>query len=139
MRERLEAMQVTITIAKELPVVACDEIQVLALFQNLLVNAIKYNNNEEVHIEVGWEREYDPALKKERKIFWVKDNGIGIEERHFEAVFNIFRRLHARQSYGGGTGIGLTIVKKIVERHGGRIWIDSQPGVGTTFYFTLEE
>ena len=117
----------------------CDEIQVLALFQNLLVNAIKYNNSEEVHIEIGWEPEFDPSLKKERKVFWVKDNGIGIEERHFEVVFNIFRRLHARQSYGGGTGIGLTIVKKIVERHGGRIWLDSQPGIGTTFYFTLED
>src|SRR5262249_7861228 len=69
--------------------------------------------------------------------FYVRDNGIGISERHYETIFDIFRRLHEREEFGGGVGAGLTIVKKIVERHNGRIWVDSRVGVGTTVYFTL--
>jgi len=74
---------------------------------------------------------------RNRPVLYVKDNGIGIPEQYRDAVFRIFRRLHARDEYGGGVGAGLTIVKKIIERHGGRIWIESEVGVGTTFYFTL--
>jgi len=70
-------------------------------------------------------------------IFYVRDNGIGILERHYETIFDIFRRLHERDDFGGGVGAGLTIVKKIVERHNGRIWVESRVGVGTTVYFTL--
>ena len=70
-------------------------------------------------------------------ILYVRDNGIGIAARHHDQVFKMFRRLHMRDAYGGGSGVGLTIVKKLVERHHGKIWIDSELGVGSTFYFTL--
>jgi light-regulated signal transduction histidine kinase (bacteriophytochrome) len=69
--------------------------------------------------------------------FYVRDNGIGIPERHLDTVFRIFKRLHGRDEFGGGTGAGLTIVRKIVERHHGRVWIESTPGEGTTVFFTL--
>ncbi len=68
---------------------------------------------------------------------YVRDNGIGIRRNHHSSIFRIFKRLHGRDQFGGGTGVGLTIVKKIVERHGGQIWIESKYGEGTTFYFTL--
>ena len=73
----------------------------------------------------------------EGPVFYVQDNGIGIPERHWGTVFDMFKRLHPRDAYGGGTGSGLAIVKKVIEKHGGRIWLESEPGRGTTFYFTL--
>jgi light-regulated signal transduction histidine kinase (bacteriophytochrome) len=72
-----------------------------------------------------------------RTVFYVKDNGIGIPQEHWSSVFRVFRRLHPRNAYGGGSGAGLTIAKKIVERHRGAIWLDSTVGEGSTFYFTL--
>ena len=73
----------------------------------------------------------------EGPVFYVQDNGICIPERHWGTVFDMFKRLHPRDAYGGGTGSGLAIVKKVIEKHGGRIWLESEPGRGTTFYFTL--
>ncbi len=101
------------------------------MFHNLITNAVKYNDKPAKWVEVGYRDGDGPA------VFYVRDNGMGIPARHHDAVFRIFKRLHGRDKFGGGTGAGLTIVKKIIERHGGRIWLESQVGEGTTFYFTL--
>jgi signal transduction histidine kinase len=126
---------VAVRLPSSLPVVRCDRVRVRELFYNLIVNAMKYNDKPEKWIEVGWSRDGDAAPPT----FWVRDNGIGIQEKHYESIFRIFKRLHGRDKFGGGTGAGLTIVKKIVERHSGRIWVDSAPGEGTTIFFTLEK
>ncbi|MEN6452297.1 MAG: ATP-binding protein, partial [Thermoguttaceae bacterium] len=113
-----------------LPTVAGDEIQLGRLFQNLIANAIKFRGERSPEIEVSARRDGD------HWVISVRDNGIGIEPKYWDRIFVIFQRLHTRQKYPG-TGIGLAICKRIVERHGGTIWLDSQPGQGTTFYFTL--
>jgi light-regulated signal transduction histidine kinase (bacteriophytochrome) len=130
---RIEEMSVEICIPKPLPTMYCDRIQVGEVFNNLIANAIKYNDKAQKWIEIGY-IDASPAPVT----FYVRDNGIGIREKHFEAIFRIFKRLHGPSKYGGGTGAGLTITKKIVERHGGKIWVESTYGEGSTFYFTLQ-
>jgi len=115
-----------------LPSVECDRAQVNELFTNLISNGIKYNDKAQKWVEIGY---IDQDLTS--PIFYVRDNGIGIRQQHLDKIFQIFRRLHGRDEFGGGTGAGLTIARKIVERHGGRIWVDSTPNQGSTFYFTL--
>ncbi len=114
-----------------LPTVHADPVQLGQVFQNLISNAIKFRRSEIPEIQVDAHRD------KEEWIFSVKDNGIGIDPKYFDKIFIIFRRLHSREKYPG-TGIGLATCKKIVERHGGRIWVESEPGKGSTFYFSLE-
>jgi PAS domain S-box-containing protein len=115
-----------------LPNVKGDSIQLTRLFQNLLANSIKYRNSNQAPVI------HTSACRNDREWhFSVKDNGIGIEPQYAERVFGIFKRLHGRDN--PGTGIGLAICKKIVTRHGGRIWIESQLGAGATFHFTLPE
>ncbi|MGZ8886386.1 MAG: sensor histidine kinase, partial [Halobacteriota archaeon] len=114
----------------ELPTVLGDEAPLIQLFQNLLGNAIKFRSEDTPMIHVGVEETNDDW------VFSVRDNGIGIDMKHAERIFVVFQRLHAREEYAG-TGIGLAVVKKIVERHGGHIWVESEPANGSTFYFTL--
>lgn len=134
---------VEIRIPRLLPTLKCDRIQISEVFTNLISNAIKYNDRTEKMIEIGHlnlEDKYfnDAEQSSEMAIvFYVRDNGIGIREYHLENIFRIFKRLHGPKKYGGGTGAGLTIAKKIVERHGGKIWVESIFGEGSTFYFTL--
>jgi light-regulated signal transduction histidine kinase (bacteriophytochrome) len=113
-----------------LPTVPGDEVQLVQLFQNLMANALKFRGDQPSAIQVTAREEGD------QWIFAVRDNGIGIEPAHQKRIFMLFQRLHHRSEYPG-TGIGLAICKKIVERHGGRIWVESEPGRGATFYFTL--
>ncbi len=119
-----------IKIPSTLPTVNCDPIRVASVLSNLITNAIKYNDQAEKHVEIGYQE--SPNL-----VFFVKDSGIGIPERFYGSIFDIFRRLHGRNEYSGGTGAGLSIVRKHIERHGGRLWLESTLGQGTTFYFTL--
>jgi len=113
-----------------LPQLMADSIQLTQLFQNLLSNAIKFRSDRPPVIHIG------AVQKDESWLFSVQDNGIGMETRYGDRIFAIFQRLHSRTKYPG-SGIGLAISKKIVERHGGQIWVESTPGEGTTFYFTL--
>ncbi|HEY0512602.1 MAG TPA: ATP-binding protein [Thermoanaerobaculia bacterium] len=130
----LRQENVEVRVPRPLPAVRSDRVRVGEIFYNLVVNAMKYNDKPRKWIEIGWlENRGGPP------VFYVRDNGIGIPEKHHDAVFRIFKRLHGRDQFGGGTGAGLTIVKKIIERHHGRIWLQSAPDQGTTFYFTLQE
>src|SRR5205085_8567446 len=122
----------------------------IQLLANLVSNSLKYNTSARPEVVIGWLLEpgagpkgggSDPCILIEdpaRVTLFVRDNGIGIEGQYHEQIFRIFRRLHRREDYEG-TGAGLAICKKIIEAHGGRIWVDSQPGAGATFYFTLPD
>ncbi|MEM9088563.1 MAG: ATP-binding protein [Cyanobacteria bacterium P01_F01_bin.53] len=135
---------------KSLPQVECDPVLVNEVFRNLISNALKYNDNSEKWVEVGYESTGAPqALPKEPSedtgnvenlenlVFYIRDNGIGIRQEHLTMVFQLFKRLHPQDRYDGGAGVGLAVVNQIIDRHGGRLWVESVFGEGSTFYFTL--
>jgi light-regulated signal transduction histidine kinase (bacteriophytochrome) len=118
--------------SETLPHLTVDATQMLQLFQNLIGNAVKFRRDQASRVHVNARREQNCW------VFSIRDNGIGIEAKYYERIFQIFQRLHTRRHYSG-TGIGLAICKKIVERHGGTIWVESVPGEGSTFSFSIQE
>jgi signal transduction histidine kinase len=130
-RGRIEAAGARVDVQEELPVIRGDKIRLVEILQNLVDNAVKFSAGQpEPYIRIGT-RGWD---ERQHPIFFVCDNGPGIDPRFHERVFGLFNKLNPQAE---GTGIGLTLVKRIVEVHGGRIWVESEPGKGATFYFTL--
>lgn len=127
---KLKEKNVSLIVAENLPNIFCDRVKMVEVFGNLLSNAAKFMDKKEPKIEIG----YESVAGGHR--FCVRDNGMGIEEKYHEKIFGMFQRLGKREDYEG-TGAGLHITKKIIEEHGGQIWVESEVGVGSTFYFTL--
>ncbi len=128
----LSERNVKLVIQDNMPDVTCETVRVVEVFRNLIVNGIKYCEADQPVIEIGF-------LNRDIPVFYVKDNGIGIDKEFHEDVFRIFKRLNSKKRFGEGTGAGLSFVKKIIETHGGRIWIESGLGQGATFFFTLNK
>ena len=128
----ISIVEYDVTISHDpLPIVCGDQNQLMQVFQNLIINAIKFHgpNPPKIHIS---------AQKQEKEwIFAVSDNGIGIDSKHLKQIFEVFKRLHHNRDEYPGSGIGLSITQKIILHHGGRIWAESEPGHGSTFYFTI--
>ena len=117
-----------------MPTIICDATAITEVFHNLISNAIKYNDKPMPVVEIGCEEKPNPKTSATEYEFYVRDNGVGIKPEYYDKVFQLFQRLHRDAE---GTGIGLTLVRRIVEWHGGRIWLESAEGKGTTFFFTL--
>jgi two-component system, chemotaxis family, sensor kinase Cph1 len=138
-------LSVDIRIPNPLPTLRCDPDLIREVFSNLIRNAIKYNDHPDKWVEIGIANPMQEptntspwSTEEASAVLYVRDNGIGIRPQHLEIIFKLFKRLHAQELYGGGAGAGLAIVKLIVERHGGWIWVESTHGQGTTFFFTLD-
>jgi chemotaxis family two-component system sensor kinase Cph1 len=139
---RLEQTNTNVELRGPLPTVQADPTRLREVLNNLITNALKYSDKTDRRIVVG---EAEPskagvrgaANPEDYYVFYVQDNGIGIDPRHHDTIFRIFRRLHAQDKYGGGTGAGLAIAKKMIEKHGGELWVESVLGQGATFYFSI--
>ena len=136
--------QFRLVLSRPLPLVECNRGWCREIFVHLISNALRFTDTVQKRIEIGTIDAVDvhtrpgcPPGSEKNRIYYVADNGIGIPPGYFSQIFKIFKRLHGRDEYGGGIGTGLTMARKLVERHGGKIWLDSLPGAGTTFYFTL--
>lgn len=138
METTLQEKNAIILILEPLPTVRCDVPRITEVFNNLISNAVKYNHAAEKRIEIGHTdlAKLNPK-QKSRLVLYVKDNGIGIAKEFHEDIFRIFKRLNEENDKVKGTGVGLTFVRKIIERLGGTIWLESEPGKGSTFYFTV--
>ncbi|MEM1123679.1 MAG: ATP-binding protein, partial [Bacteroidota bacterium] len=131
LKQRIADLQANVFITSMPKEVFCEPDQIGMVFYNLITNALKFNKDAP-EVEIG-------CLERMEELrFYVKDNGIGIDQRFATKVFEIFKRLHRREDYEG-TGIGLALCKKIIARHGGKIWFESEPNTGTTFYFTISK
>lgn len=132
----LEERHAKVFVHENLPEISCDAVRVAEVFRNLIVNAVKYNDKPEKQIEVGiLAKAIDRSGKERSQVFFCRDNGKGIAQEFYDDIFRMFKRLERTEE--DGTGAGLTFVRKIVQRHGGNIWLESEPGRGTTFFFTL--
>ncbi|UTW43028.1 PAS domain-containing protein [bacterium SCSIO 12844] len=129
----LEENQAEVKFVKNLPSIKCDAVKIGEVFHNLITNAVKYNDKSPKLVEI------DYLETKTHIQFSVKDNGIGIDQKHFDKIFKMFGRLHGQKEYGGGSGAGLSIVKRIVERHNGKVWLESLINQGTVVYFTVNK
>jgi signal transduction histidine kinase len=138
MESVLSECHARIVVPRALPQIVCDKTRVTEVFRNLITNAVKYNDKTERVVEIGFLGSVITEERIERNVFYVRDNGVGIDPEFHQEIFRIFKRLqNASDGQEAGTGVGLTFVKKIVERHGGRIWLESESGKGTVFYFSL--
>ncbi|HTK85849.1 MAG TPA: ATP-binding protein, partial [Patescibacteria group bacterium] len=138
--ERLRERNARIIVRERLPHFKGDRHTFTEVFRNLITNAIIYNDKPESVAEVGFLKEKLDGPNVEKNVFYVKDNGIGIDRRLHGEIFRMFKRLVISKKYNeSGTGVGLTLVKQMIERCGGRVWLESELGVGSTFYFTLGE
>lgn len=137
LQPQLDARGIRVQIAEDLPEVYGERKRIMQVVDNLLSNAVKYMGPDQPApcIRVGVMKSNGAS---EEESFFIEDNGIGIEGQYFEKIFQIFQRLPSSRRMGEGTGVGLTIVRRIIQQHGGRIWLTSEPGKGTTFFFTLK-
>lgn len=134
----IDERRARIMVPQALPTILCDKTRVTELFRNLITNAVKYNDKAQPRVQIGCIEEMATASGRESQVFYVKDNGTGIAPEFHDVIFHMFKRLHNKAADDqAGTGAGLTFVKKIVERHGGRIWLESELEAGACFYFTL--
>ena len=139
METSLAEQNARIVVPRPLPTLICDKTRVTEVYRNLIGNAVKYNNRADRTVEVGFAARSPPGSEDPQQVFFVKDNGIGIEPEFHDDIFRLFKRLNEEDDARKGTGVGLTFVRKIIERHGGRIWLESTPHEGSTFYFTLTQ
>ncbi len=138
--ERLRERNARVVVHERLPRFRGDRHTFTEVFRNLITNAILYNDKPDPMAEIGFLREKFDGPNIEKNVFYVKDNGIGIDKKLHGEVFRMFKRLVVSKKYNeSGTGVGLTLVKQMVERCGGRVWLESEPGQGSTFYFTMGE
>jgi light-regulated signal transduction histidine kinase (bacteriophytochrome) len=136
LRDLIQRKQASVRVQGPLPPAMGDPERVMQLLANLVSNGLKYNNNAQPEVVIG--SDPPPDGQDGQVTLYVRDNGMGIDPAYHEQIFRIFRRLHRREEVEG-TGAGLAICKRIVEAHGGRIWVDSRAGQGATFLFTLPQ
>jgi PAS domain S-box-containing protein len=136
----LKEKNARIVIPHPLPIISCDKIRIVEVFRNLITNAVKYNDKEKPVVEVGFLGSVETQHGREENVFYVKDNGIGIEPKYHQLIFTMFKKAPSSgEDKKNGSGVGLAFAKKIIENHNGHIWLESEPGKGSTFYFTLNQ